>query len=126
MTPERRRAYKNRLLEMRTRLRGDVSRMASGVLALQGARQNRMPIHMAEVAGEHFEQELSLALASSKEELLETIERALERIEDGVYGVCDECGRKIPQARLDALPYAILCVHCARQHEEAEAQWRGG
>ncbi|NLX57013.1 MAG: TraR/DksA family transcriptional regulator [Planctomycetaceae bacterium] len=124
MTPERRRIYKNRLLNMRAQLRGDVSRMVSSALSAgdDGARQNRMPIHMAEMAGDHFEQELSLTLASSKDGTLQKIERALERIEDGTYGVCDGCGRKILQARLDAIPYADLCVPCARLDEDTANQ----
>lgn len=124
MTPERRRIYKNRLLDMRAQLRGDVSRMVSSALSAgdDGVRQNRMPIHMAEMAGDHFEQELSLTLASSKDGTRQKIERALERIEDGTYGVCDGCGRKILQARLDAIPYADLCVLCARQDEGAANQ----
>ncbi|NUQ65249.1 MAG: TraR/DksA C4-type zinc finger protein [Pirellulales bacterium] len=127
MTRQRHRVYKNRLLDMRVRLRGDVSRMTAGALTggAEGAQRNRMPIHMAEVAGDHFDQELSLALASSKDDILQQIEKALERIEDGVYGACDCCGRRIPQARLDAVPYAGLCVRCAQDEEDA-AYWRGG
>ena len=48
---------------------------------------------------------------------LEAIELALERIEDGTYGQCDECGIKIPKARLNALPYAPTCVKCAEELE---------
>jgi RNA polymerase-binding transcription factor DksA len=102
--------------------------MTSDALAAgpASARSNRMPIHPAEVAGDHFEQELAIALASSKDETLQKIEQALERIEDGVYGICDCCGRRIPQGRLDAIPYAGLCVGCARQNEEAVADLYGG
>lgn len=128
MTPQRRNFYKNQLLALRRRLRGDVDRMTSDALAAgpASAKSNRMPIHPAEVAGDHFEQELAIALASSKDETLQKIEQALERIEDGVYGICDCCGRRIPQGRLDAIPYAGLCVGCARQNEEAVADLYGG
>jgi DnaK suppressor protein len=49
----------------------------------------------------------------NEEETLDAIELALERIEEGVYGQCEECEVKIPKARLNAIPYAALCVKCA-------------
>ena len=72
-----------------------------------------MPIHMADIGSDNFEQEFTLSLMENEEETLDLIEMALERIEDGTYGQCDECGVKIPKARLNALPYAPFCVKCA-------------
>jgi DnaK suppressor protein len=54
---------------------------------------------------------------ASEEETLEAIEAALERIEDGSYGLCEECNVRIPKTRLNAIPYATLCVRCAEQLE---------
>jgi DnaK suppressor protein len=45
--------------------------------------------------------------------MLEDVNRALEKIEDGTYGICDRCGRLIPEARLEARPWSVLCVECA-------------
>jgi DnaK suppressor protein len=45
--------------------------------------------------------------------MLEDVERALAKIEDGTYGICDRCGRLIPEARLEARPWSVLCVDCA-------------
>jgi RNA polymerase-binding transcription factor DksA len=53
----------------------------------------------------------------SEEETLEQIEAALERIEDGVYGLCLECESRIPKARLNAIPYTPHCVKCASKLE---------
>ena len=74
-----------------------------------------MPIHMADVGSDNFEQEFTLSLMESGEETLEQIEDALERIEDGVYGVCVECTGKIPKTRLNAIPHTPHCVKCASQ-----------
>jgi DnaK suppressor protein len=49
---------------------------------------------------------------------LTQIETSLERIEEGTYGQCEECGVKIPKTRLNAIPYANLCVRCAQQQEQ--------
>jgi len=112
MKREHIRAYKERLLALRARLRGDVCRMSES--AVSGAsRLSRMPIHAAEVAGNHFDQHMAARLLAAKAETLQQIERALEDIEDGTYGVCGECGRAIAKLRLDAVPYATECVRCA-------------
>ncbi len=76
-----------------------------------------MPIHMADLGSDNFEQEFTLSLMESEEVVLQKIEDALERIEDGTYGCCEECGAKIPKARLNAIPYASMCVKCASQNE---------
>ncbi|NQU20844.1 MAG: TraR/DksA C4-type zinc finger protein, partial [Candidatus Nealsonbacteria bacterium] len=66
---------------------------------------------------DNFEREFTLTLMESKDRTLEQIEEALERIEDGIYGVCEKCDGKIPKVRLNAIPYAILCVRCASRIE---------
>lgn len=109
--------YKERLLALRSRLRGDVNQMADAALRKNrmdgGGEISSMPIHMADLGSDNFEQEFTLSLLENEEGTLDLIELALERIEDGTYGECDECGSRIPKARLNALPYAPHCVKCA-------------
>jgi RNA polymerase-binding protein DksA len=113
--------YKARLVALRVRLRGDVSQMTGAVLEKTLAQANgdlsAMPIHMADIGTDNFEREFTLTLMESKDRTLEQIEEALERIEDGIYGVCEECEGKIPKARLNAIPYTTLCVKCASRLE---------
>jgi DnaK suppressor protein len=45
--------------------------------------------------------------------MLEDVERALAKLDEGTYGICDRCGRLIPEARLEARPWSVLCVDCA-------------
>jgi DnaK suppressor protein len=77
-----------------------------------------MPIHMADIGSDNFEQEFTLSLMESDGGTLAQIETSLERIEEGTYGQCEECGVKIPKSRLNAIPYATLCVRCAEQQEQ--------
>ena len=77
-----------------------------------------MPIHMADIGSDNFEQEFTLSLMESDAGTLDKIEAALERVEDGTYGHCEECGAKIPKTRLNAIPYATMCVKCASEYEE--------
>lgn len=111
--------YKQQLLALRARLRGDVTQMAQAALKQNGEAGDlsRMPIHMADIGSENFEQEFTLSLMENDEGTLEAIEHALERIEEGVYGQCEECGGKIPKLRLEAIPYASHCVKCASKLE---------
>lgn len=62
-----------------------------------------------------FELEKVLSVAANAEDLLAKVEQAFGRLDNGTYGVCAECEKPIPVARLDALPYATLCVECASQ-----------
>jgi len=114
--------YKERLLMLRARLRGDVNQMADAALKKSRTEANgdlsSMPIHMADLGTDNFEQEFTLSLMESDSGTLDRIESALERVEDGTYGTCEECGAKIPKTRLNAIPYATMCVKCASQYEQ--------
>jgi RNA polymerase-binding protein DksA len=71
--------------------------------------------HMADDASEAFEQAKDLALRQNAEQLLVKVTKALERFEQGTYGICEQCGTEIDPARLKALPYATLCLHCQQR-----------
>ncbi len=110
--------HRDKLLALRTRLVGDMNQMADAALYKDEIPVHRMPTDMADVGTEAFEQELTLNLLGSETGVLEQIEAALKRIEDGIYGRCEECGKEIPKARLEAIPYAALCVKCASRQEK--------
>ena len=109
--------YKQQLVALRGRLRGDVSGMADAALNKTRSEASgdlsSMPIHMADVGTDNFEQEFTLSLMESEEVTLVQIDVALERIEDGVYGLCVECDGRIPKTRLNAIPFTPHCVKCA-------------
>lgn len=67
-----------------------------------------------------FVQDVELALMEMKSETLNRIDQALQRLEDGNYGTCAECGNEIAEARLRALPFATLCISCQEQAEEEQ------
>ena len=113
--------YKELLLAMRARLRWDVHAMADAALNKTRAEASGdlslMPIHMADVGTDNYEQEFTLSLMQNEEGVLDLVESALERIEDGDYGVCVDCQGRIPKTRLSALPYTPFCVKCASKAE---------
>lgn len=111
------RPYKERLLGLRARLRGDVTTMAEAALSKTRSEASgdlsSMPIHMADVGSDNYEQEFTLSLLQNEEETLDQIEAALERIEDGIYGSCIECDGRITKTRLNAIPFTPFCIKCA-------------
>jgi DnaK suppressor protein len=115
-------AYRQQLLEMRNRLTGDVTHLADEALRKAGGEASgnlsNMPIHMADLGSDNFEQENTLSLLANEENVLKEIAAALDRVEQGGYGRCEDCQTPIPKARLKELPYTRYCVTCARKHEQ--------
>lgn len=110
--------YHSRLVEERDRLRKLIDEAAQ---ALELARQAEASAERspdpgnAEAGSMKFEYEKELSMQQNSIDLLHKVEHAMERIESGEYGICESCGNDIPTARLDALPYAVFCVDCARR-----------
>jgi DnaK suppressor protein len=112
--------YREKLHAIRARLRGDVTAMAEVALrksGIEGSDSNAMPIHMAELGSDNFEQEFTLGLLEADEDTLSMIEAALGRIENGGFGQCVQCDGAISKARLNAIPYTPVCIKCAEQQE---------
>jgi len=74
--------------------------------------------HMADVATDNYDREFSLGLASNDRQALYELNDALKRIEDGRFGICEDCQRLITKVRLKALPQARLCVKCQEKREK--------
>ena len=74
-------------------------------------------IHMADMAADTYERELSMNIVSSEQEILYQIDDALKRLDDGSFGICQQCNQAIALSRLRAVPYASLCIECQRSKE---------
>jgi len=73
--------------------------------------------HLGDTASATYERELEQGLEEGAEELLAKIDAALRRIDDGTYGTCENCGEPIGEERLEAMPWATLCIDCKRREE---------
>jgi DnaK suppressor protein len=73
--------------------------------------------HMADTATETVDREIDYTLEESDGRLLAAIDGALARIEAGTYGICVNCGAQIAPERLEAMPWATLCIDCKRKEE---------
>jgi DnaK suppressor protein len=113
--------FKAALQALRARLRGDVTTMADAALRKTRSEASgdlsSMPIHMADIGSDAYEQEFTLSLMATEEDTLELVELALEKIRARRYGLCDECGGVIAKKRLEAIPFAPTCIRCAEKLE---------
>jgi DnaK suppressor protein len=73
--------------------------------------------HMADTATETVDREIDYTLEATDGRLLAEIDAALARIENGTYGICVNCGAQIAPERLEAVPWATLCIECKRKEE---------
>jgi DnaK suppressor protein len=114
--------HRERLLTLRARLRGDMTQMEDNALNKDHTQTTSMPTDMAELGSGNFDQEFTLSLLGSEKDALDQIDGALTRIEDGSYGKCETCGAKIPESRLDAVPYTAQCIQCASEQEKSHGR----
>jgi len=120
MTDKEALAFRKLLLERKAVLLGDVTQMSKEALEKNGANGgeiSNMPVHPADLGSDNYEQEFTLGLIQGQQDELREIQAALARVEDGSYGKCEDCGKKIPKTRLKAVPHARLCIECKRQEE---------
>jgi len=125
--------YKAKLLELREQLTASVSYLednAQRSSELSATRSSSGSFssgdHLADLGADTFEKDRLLRLRECGERAIDEIDAALQRINEGNYGICQGCGKKIPQTRLKALPYARLCVKCQQDQERADAQYPYG
>lgn len=109
--------YLKLLLEKRAEIIGNVRGMEDARNASLGDIAH-MPLHMADVGSDNFEQEFTLGLMESEREMLKEIEEAILRMREGYYGVCLESGRPIQKMRLEFAPWAKYCIDVARAKEK--------
>ena len=79
-----------------------------------------MPIHMADLGSDNFEQEFAINLVDSERKLIREIDDALARVEEGTYGICEGLNTPIPKARLEAQPWARYSVQYAQMLEKGQ------
>ncbi|HEY3331100.1 MAG TPA: TraR/DksA C4-type zinc finger protein [Capsulimonadaceae bacterium] len=92
-------------------------RDASNTQSDESPVESDIPTHDADAGTVLFERERDQAFAEDYDATLKLIIRALEKVSEGTYGVCDNCKKPIPPARLEALPYAVLGIDCQEQLE---------
>jgi RNA polymerase-binding transcription factor DksA len=127
LTAHDRQTYRRWIEELIARLSGGVTQLQAEGLrptSASGPTGAEPPAHEADPAVRESEEEVARALLASEGHLLAEATAALERLDDGTFGTCQQCGHAIPRARLDAVPYARTCVRCAKAPESDEVDER--
>jgi len=112
------------LLQKRGELAGDVERLTLEALKGKGqgnGDQSTMPIHMADLGSDTWEQDFTIGLIANEQHIVREIDDALERIADKTYGMCLATDQAISLARLQAKPWAKYCIEYERAREEGRA-----
>lgn len=112
--------YRKKLLDMRQKLVEKLEQMREDTLVNTregGGELSGMPIHLADLGTDNFQQEFMVGVLEEEMRQLNEIDAALRRIDEGTYGICEDCQKRIPKARLNAVPQALLCVDCKRLEE---------
>ena len=118
VTAKQRDAFRDRLTQERARIQSDLDSLDAEIASLgmdQQTEGSGAGNHLADDATDIAEQERDLALIGSLQERMREVDRALERLDAGTYGVCENCGKPIAPERLEARPFATLCVNCQSQ-----------
>jgi RNA polymerase-binding protein DksA len=112
--------FREALLEERTRVEAAIQNLHDenpGTLSEDAGEETAYDNHLADTATETYDRELDYTLEENSEHVLADIDAALKRIEEGTYGICTNCGEPIAVERLEALPWATLCIDCKRDRE---------
>ena len=105
-------AIRRRLEEERAALQAEIEALP---IDIQGQQDdNGGGQHPADYATDLYLRERNIPLRSNAQDLLDRIDSALERLDAGSYGICERCGKQINPERMEALPYATMCVECQR------------
>jgi len=108
--------YRKLLLDLRDHLIDGVNFLATDNLKRShrdaSGELSGYSLHMADAGTDNFDREFALSLVSNEQEALYEIEEALKRLDQNTYGVCGNCEKLIMKARLEAVPFARLCVSC--------------
>jgi DnaK suppressor protein len=113
--------FRELLIIKRRELMGDMVGLQNEIQSSQnsggGGGSSSMPMHMADLGTDTWEQELALGLIENERNVIREIDQALGRIADGTYGICIATNKVISKTRLRAKPWAKYCIEYARRRE---------
>ncbi len=118
LSPKALGVFKDLLLAMRKRLSGQMNALKNDSL------ESVDWLNLEEDGTDIFERQFALNIVSSENEMLQEIDDALERVEEGTYGICQSCNGPIGEARLKALPFVKTCVVCQSKMEKGPSRIR--
>ena len=107
--------YRKQLLDILQKLGVKIDHMEDSVLRTDSEPS---PDETEEFGSDNYHQEFQIGLIENEEEILREVKDAVERVDNGTFGICENCEVPIPLRRLEVLPYARHCVDCQREIDE--------
>jgi DnaK suppressor protein len=117
ITPRELELFRDALLAKRREIVGDMSSMEREALRSSGSNLSNLPLHMADMGTDNYEQEFTLGLMEKDRKLLRDLNDGLAKIQNGTFGICEGTGKPISRARLEAQPWARYSIEYARKLE---------
>jgi len=118
ITPRELEVFRDKILAKRREIVGDMSSMEREALRSgSGSNLSNLPLHMADMGTDNYEQEFTLGLMEKDRKLLRDLNDGLAKIQNGTYGICEGTGKPISKARLEAQPWARYSIEYARKLE---------
>lgn len=116
--------YKKKLMVIREKIAGDLQHLEEDSLNKSqkdaAGDLSGYSFHMADVATDNFDTEVHLGLASNTQNLLNEVDDALKRIEEGTFGICERYETLIPKPRLEVMPYTRYCIEAQQEIENEQ------
>ena len=112
--------YYNALMEARENVLTKMQYRVDEVRDCSNVEKRGVNTHMADVSHDNARHEMEMRMLSEDGDVLKLIEEALERLANGEFGLCQECGEPISEGRLKVRPYAVFCIKCKTKHEQQE------
>ena len=122
LTPAAIRKFRTLLLAKRNEILGTVICIEDEILRKHISDSSRFPTYLADLGTDNYERELALELMENERELIVEIDEAMNRLENGTYGICEGSGKRILKARLVAIPWTRYCVEYAQLLEKGLAR----
>jgi RNA polymerase-binding transcription factor DksA len=114
--------FRKMLLELKRKLTNNIDHLQADALRTAGETVDELSDvpaeHMAERGSDTFARDLMIGILQDSDAELCDVNLALEKIEAGTFGLCEDCSRPIARKRLKALPFARLCIECRQQEEQ--------
>ncbi|MCB1196408.1 TraR/DksA C4-type zinc finger protein [bacterium] len=121
MTPQQLEYFQQKLVSLKERIVGDISHLEESALGNSQREAtgdlSGYSLHMADQGTDNYDREFTFDLVSNERNLLKEIDAALERIDNGTYGVCEVSGEEISVSRLEAIPYTRISIKVAQEQE---------
>lgn len=122
LTKKETKVFKMALLELRAKILGSLQNIEGGALSLSqrdsSGDLSGYSFHMADMATDNFDREFNLGLAANEQDLLNQIDAALRKIDEGTFGICEMTQEPISRKRLKAMPYARYSIKAQEELEE--------